>query len=247
MQKQRKINATNTALIICFTALYTILSFLPLSQVLGLFGKYITVATIFAPIIGILLGLYIGVLSTLLGGIIALFFSPYFSPPSLVAGVVTALSAGLLYAGKRKLCILTYAAFLLVFGFYPFVGPFWLYPPSAWFQLAGLLILILPLQSKVTKNLGSNNNNSWLLFAFFITSLTSTLAGQIAGSLVFEALIPDASFLSVYWQVLTFLYPLERTLIALAATLIGAALYKVLESANLTQIFNHANRPGRPP
>ncbi len=240
MQKQRKINATTTALIVCFTALYAILSYLPLSQVLGLFGKYITVATIFAPIIGIILGLHVGVLSTVLGGIVALFFSPYFSPPSLVAGVVTALCAGLLYAGKRKLCILTYAAFLLVFGFYPFVGPFWLYPLSTWFQIAGLLILISPLQSKAIKNLGSNNN-SWLLFAFFTTSLTSTLAGQIAGSLVFEALIPDASFLGIYWQVLTFLYPLERTIIALAAMFIGATLYKVLESANLTQVLNPAN------
>ena len=246
MQKQNKINATNTALIICFTALYVILSFLPLSQVLGLFGKYITVATIFAPIIGIILGLYVGVLSTLLGGIVALFFNPSFSPPSLAAGIVTALCAGLLYAGKRKLCILTYAAFLLIFGFYPFVGPFWLYPISAWFQIAGLLILISPLQSKAIKNLGSNNN-SWLLFAFFITSLTSTLAGQIAGSLVFTALIPDMTFLSAYWQVLTFLYPVERTLIALVATFVGAALYKVLESASLTEVLNRANRLGRPP
>lgn len=243
MLSKRELTAKEIALTACFTALYVVFTFLPLSQVLGLFGKYITVATIIIPAIGVVLGTYIGVLSTFLGGIAALFFSPYFSPPSLVAGVITALCAGLSHGGKRLLCVLIYAALLLVFGFYPPVGPLWLYPPLIWFQIFGLIILSSPLQSRATRGFNSNSDSK-SFFAFLITSLTSTLAGQIAGSLAFEviswpALISDVNFYRGYWQGLTFLYPIERTLIALAAASIGTAMYKVLKAANLMPFLNN--------
>jgi len=43
----------------------------------------------------------------------------------------------------------------------------------------------------------------------------------------------DVNAWTVAWQVLTWIYPVERTLIALGATFIGVPLYKVLTSANL--------------
>jgi hypothetical protein len=233
----RRLTTKDVALTAVFAALYVVFSFLPLSQVIGLFGKAITVATIIAPIIGIVLGSYLGVASTLSGGIVGVFFSPYFSPPGLVAGVITALFAGLLYARRRSICIVVYLSFLLLFGFYPLVGPVWLYPPLMGFQIVGLLILISPLQSLSIKNLNSNDN-SRLLFAFFITFLTSTLAGQIAGSLAFEAyVVGGADFFKVYWPLVTLAYPVERTIIALAAAFIGVALYKAVRSTNLTQLL----------
>jgi hypothetical protein len=51
--------------------------------------------------------------------------------------------------------------------------------------------------------------------------------------LVFEALNPDATALLGNWQILTFVYPVERTIIALAAMIIGASLVKILRTANL--------------
>jgi hypothetical protein len=223
------------ALTTCFTALYVVLSFLPMFQVIGFFGKTITAATIVAPIIGILLGEYLGVMSTVLGGIIGLLLNPSFSQPSFAAGVVAALCASLLYNRKRALCALTYLVLLLLFALFPSVGPFWLYPPLMWFQIVGFLILISPLQSFASKNFRSENN-SRLLSAFFITSLTSTLASQIAGSLIFELVVTDATTLKGYWLMLTFLYPEERTIIALIATFIGVSLYKVLRATNLLRL-----------
>lgn len=222
-----KPGAKDVALTACFAALYVVLSFLPIFQVIG-FSKYITVATILAPIIGIVLGAYLGTVSTLLGGLVSLSFSPFFVPFSLAGGVVGALCGALLYQGRRTLCTIIYLTFLIVFGFYPSVGPVWGFPSYMWFQIAGFLILISPLQSVASKGFKSDSNTR-LLFAFFITSLTSTMAGQIAGTLVFE-MITDPRGL---WIVLAVVYPLERTTIALIATLIGAPLFKVLKSANL--------------
>jgi len=237
MSFERKLSAKDAALTVCFTALYVALGFLSISPIIGLPGKTITAAAIIAPIIGMILGPYIGTLSTILGGMIG-FFAGSFSPPSFVSGVLAALCAGMLYTGKRSLCVFTYFSLLFLFGFYPFVGPVWLYPPLMWFQIAGFLILVSPLQSTAVKSLNSNNN-SRLLSAFFTTSLTSTLAGQIAGSLTFELLswpifIADINAWKANWQVITFLYPVERIIIALGAAFLAASLRKVLGSSNIT-------------
>lgn len=244
MSVNRKPAAKNMALTICFTALYVVFAFLSISPIIGLPGKTITAAAIMAPIMGIILGPYIGTLSTILGGTIGFFFG-VFSPPSFVSGVIASLCSGMLYRGKRSVCAFIYFSFLLLFGFYPFVGPVWLYPPLMWFQIAGFLILVSPLQSMALRNLNSNAKSE-LLSAFLITSLTSTLAGQIAGSFIFELLswpifIADINAWKVNWQVITFLYPLERTLIALSAAFVGASLHKVLKSTDLTSTLNRAS------
>lgn len=45
-----RLTTENIALTACFIALYVILSFMPISQIIGLVGKHITAATILAPI-----------------------------------------------------------------------------------------------------------------------------------------------------------------------------------------------------
>jgi predicted membrane protein len=227
----RKLSANEVALTVCFTALYVVFGFLKISPIIGLPGQAITAAAIIAPIIGIILGPYIGTLSTFFGGIVGFFFGS-FSPLSFISGIFAALCAGMLFMGKQSLCALLYLSLLLIFGFYPFLGAVWLYPPLMWFEIAGFLILASPLQSLASKNLNSNNN-SRLPFAFFVTSLTSTLAGQIAGSIAFTLLIADANTLKVTWQATIFLYPVERIIIALIASLIGASLQKTLKSTNM--------------
>jgi hypothetical protein len=242
MSINRKLVAKDLALIICFAALYVVLSFLPLSPVIGFFSKAIVAATILAPIIGIIMGPKLGAITAFLGGIIAISISPYFTPLGLVAGVITSLFAGMLANGKHATSIFLYFSLLFLFGFYPFVGPVWLYPPLLWFHITGFIILISPLQSMALKTL-SSNDNSKLLFGFFIISLTSTLAGQIAGSLTSEILawpifMANVDSLKAIWQITTFLYPVERTIIAFGATFIGASLYRVLKSANLSSSLN---------
>ena len=233
-----KLTTKNIALTACFTALYVILSFMPISQIIGLVGKHITAATILAPLIGIIVGPYLGLLSSFSGGILALIFNLSFSPPSLAAGVVASLFGGWLSNGNRSICIFTYFSLLFFFGFYPFVGPVWLYPPLMWFQIIGFLILISPLQSKAFKNLNSENNTK-LTTSLFIIFLVSTLASQIAGSLTFEIaswpiFLANVNAWKAIWEFLTFIYPVERLIIASVATFLGVPIYRILQNTNLT-------------
>jgi hypothetical protein len=244
MQIGRKLTAKEVALLTCFTALYAYFSFIPAFPIVGLPSKVITLAAIVAPIIGIILGPYLGTLSTLLGGAVA-FSAGHFSPPSFSAGIVTAVFAGMLYENKRNISAFAYFSLLFFFGFYPFVGPVWLYPPFMWFQITGFLVLISPLQSMASKNMRNPNSSSKLFSAFFTVFLISTLAGQIAGSLVFEFIswpifMADVGFWTGLWQLLTWLYPIERIIIALIAAFVGVFLYKILIHANLMPFLNRS-------
>jgi len=231
-----KLTTTGAALTVCFTALYVVFGLISISPIIGLSGRAMTAAAIIAPIIGILLGPYVGVLSTALGGLIG-FSIGVFSPPSIVSGATAAAFAGMLYTGKRSLSIFAYFSLLFLFGFYPFVGPVWLFPLSLWFQIIGFLILLSPLQSNFIKVINSNSSSK-LFPALFTIALTSTLAGQIAGSLALELIswpifLADLNAWTGIWQATALLYPLERTIIALVATLIGAPLIKILKTTNM--------------
>ena len=231
MKSNTRLNTREVALAAVFTALYVVLSFVKISPILGLSGPAITAADVVAPIMGILLGPYVGVLSTLLGGAIGFSVGSltYFS---LVAGVATAFSAGMIQIKKRIVSIVTYVSLFFLFAFFPTVGTFWLFPWNAWFQIVGLVVLISPLQFAAAGFLNSENDTK-LGIGLFFTSLTCTLAGQIAGSLLFEVLTFSPATLQPIWTALTFIYPIERIVIASIATLIGIPLVKVLRSANL--------------
>jgi len=242
MRDKRKLSTREISLTICFAALYVILGFMPLSPIIGLPGSVITAAAFIAPVIGVVLGSYLGMLSTILGGTIG-FFLGRFSPPSFLSGIVTSGLAGALYEGKRGICVFTYSSFLFFFAIYPSIGPVWLYPPVLWFQLVGLLILVSPFQSLALRNMWKPKTTFGLSLAFFTISLTSALAGQIAGSLAFEvqvwpAFTADANALRPYWQLIAWTYPIERVVIAAFAAFIGVALFQVLRSGRLLPWLN---------
>jgi hypothetical protein len=232
MKDHRKLTTKEVALTTTFTALYALLSILKISPIIGLFGQAITAATILAPIMGIILGAYTGALTAFLGGTVTLLLG-FLSYPSFASGITAAFCAGMIKKGEKIFSTLIYLSLLLIFAFYPHVGPAWLFPQVTWFQAAGLIILISPLGSAAAKSLSSRNNSN-IILGFFLISLTSTLGGQIAGSLVFEILVPDPTFMTATWQTLTLLYPIERTIIALEATVIGISLLRVLKTAKLS-------------
>jgi len=224
------------ALIISFASLYAVLTLVSLFPIIGAVGAFISLASIIAPLVGIMLGPYAGALSVSIGGFIGWSIrqaSP-FGFLSFLPGTSTAFASGFLYNGKRKHVVVMYSLLLLSLAFYPVVGPAWLYPYYLWFQLAGLIILASPLTSVATTFTNKNNNVARLTFEVAVISLLSTLAGQMTGNLMFELMnypwiYPQIEYWLVkQWPVLTFLYPAERLIITLLATTIGVPLVRTL-------------------
>jgi len=225
------------ALVCCFAPLYTLFSFWPLAPMIGVVGKSITMAAVMAPLVGVLLGPYLGAVTAGLGGIVgaSLAQGGSFNPISFLPGTAAAFCAGLLYHRKERACILLYAVFLLALIFYPPVGPFWLYPSFAWFQLAGLLILVSPLRSKAIDFARSQQSSTKLLLGISVICFIATMFAHVVGCLVFEItgwplVFPQLDFWQSTWRFLTFVYPIERIVITALATLIGLPLIKTFEA-----------------
>jgi len=215
-----------------------VLSLVSLFPVVGTVGKFITMATVMAPLIGLILGPYLGTTAVSLGGFIGWIITQTgpFSFLSFVPSATCALFSGLLFNHKRIVSIGLYSALLLALAFYPVIGPAWLYPYYLWFQLVGLIVLVSPLRSKAEGFAHKHTSMFELSFGVGIISFTAALSGQIAGSLMFEIMYwPTTNSQTEFWKIIvwqptTFLYPVERTLITLIATVIGIPLIKALRA-----------------
>ncbi len=231
-----RIPAKKLALVCVFAPLCTVFSFWSLFPIIGAVGLSIKVTAIIAPMIGIILGPYFGALAVALGGFIGISLAQAgpFGPFSFVPWMATAFCSGLVYNHRWRLTAVLYSALLLIFAFYPAVGPAWLYPYFIWFQLVGLAILISPLQSRAIL-LSQQTSTRELILGVGVTALISVLFGHIAGSMMFEAmywpaLIPEVSEWIPLWQTLTLIYPIERMIITIIVAIIGVPIIKALKA-----------------
>jgi len=219
-----------------FAALYTTLWFLPLFPVAGAPGKFFSLTSVLAPLMGLILGPYLGLVATSIGGFIG--WSITQSGPliflSFVPGASASLCSGLLCRGNWKTLLLFYAGLLLALALYPTVGPGWLFPFFLWFQVLGLVVLVSPLRLRAVNSMRKNATLLELSWAVAVVSFIATLFGHVVGVIIFQAVyfptLPDVNFWRSLWQGLTFIYPIERTIITLLATLIGAPLINALRT-----------------
>lgn len=207
-----------------------------LFPIIGALGKFITLAAVLAPVLGMLLGPYIGSATASIGGFIgwAITQSGAFGFASFIPGGSSALVAGLLTKGKRGTSTAIYLLLLSAMAFFPVIGPVRLYPLYVWFQLVGLIVLVSPASTAAFRFIRSLRVKESAL-GIGIIALISTLAGQAAGTLMFEisvfSVYPQIEFwLTTQWLPLAFVYPLERGILTLLATLVSAPLFRAVRT-----------------
>lgn len=224
----------NIALTACFAALYVVFSVWNLFPIIGAQGKFISVAVVTAPLIGIILGPTYGASSITLGGIASAFLSLQgpFGPLSFLPHAAAAFASGILIIRKQPICITSYLLLFVVLAFFPMNGPFWLWPLMLWLDLIGLIVVASPLQAKAIKYLNGTSSSFHLGLGIFVTCLSATLFGHVTGSILFEIFYwPNTvEWWRATWQSLTFIYPIERIMIVVVGTLVGTALIKALKS-----------------
>lgn len=223
------------ALMCIFASLYAVLSFASFFPVIGAAGKFITMATVIAPLIGLILGPWIGTASIIIGGTIGMSIAPTLSPMSFVGSVAAAMCSGLLYRSNWRVLAISYLLLLFVLLFYPTVGPVWFYPFFVWFHLVALIILVSPIQWKAAEFLHGKSSASRLTVGVAILAFLSTMLGHVAGTITFETLsglliIPQQPFWQSFWLSIALVYPVERLIITSIATAFGVPLIKALRT-----------------
>jgi len=233
-----KWNTKNLALVCCFASVQAVFSMVFLFPVIGSVGKFITMATVMAPLVGLILGPYLGAAAVSIGGFIGWTITQAgpFSFLSFVPSANGALFSGLLYNRRRVASIVLYLALFLALAFYPWIGPIWLYPSYLWFQLAGLIVLVSPLRSMAEGSLHEHSSFWRLSVGVGIVTFLAVLFGQVVGTVMFEIMYWPTVYPQIeawkigVWQPTALVYPIERTLITLLATVIGAPLIKALRA-----------------
>jgi len=232
----------NIALTACFAALYAVFSLWNLMPVIGVPGRFITAAVVTAPLIGIILGPIYGVLSITLGGLANAFLSfglGVFGPLSFLPHAAAALASGMLISRRQAICIVSFLLLFVVLAFFPRNGPVLVWPPVLWLDLIGLIIVASPLQAISIKYLNESSNSFYLGLGVCVTCLSATLFGHVTGSILFEIFFwPNTiEWWTATWQTSTFVYPIERIVSVIIATIVGTALIKASKSIALPNKF----------
>ena len=221
-----------TSLIGINAAIYAVLYIYNIGfPIIGLSSaRPISIAESYALAIGYVFGWWIGSLSIAVGGVIASYvnMAPPFYILNFLPAAVSTLMIGILRVNRIKPLIL-YILLLLGYLFYPYVGVAWLYPLNIWFHI---LILVSYIGVSLYYRRSTQDNKIIL----FLMVLISTLSAQLTGSILFEGFyypsIPVEGFRDI-WIATTFIYPIERMILAVVGYILLIGIRDVLNRYNI--------------
>ena len=253
---------TKLILVASFSALYVGFRLIPTFPMFGIPGAYFRAGDFLAPLFGIILGPFLGPLAVTIGTVIGFSGAPpIFLGLDFLPGASSAAIVGLVTRRKRVQSTVLNITILLVFVLLPFtsllipVGS--ILVPYVWLHLVGLFLLASPVTKWASREINSNwsgtnvkmpslgrlqSNYYWRHFwAFFALAFPATLAQHLAGGILTQ-LVVGINFNSVpghyhtwlaFWTFLFWIYPVERTIISVAAALIGSAAVLALKVSGL--------------
>jgi hypothetical protein len=216
-----------------FAAMYAVLGLIPAFKILGGQG-FISASAFISPVVGLLLGPLLGATSMALGGILGTMLNP--AAPlgifTFVPGAVCALCAGFIAKGKAWVGALILGILVLLFLLYPANNVQPIYPYYVWLHMIAIFFLISPIKRNATE-LARRARIDEAITGMALIFFPSTMAEQMTGSLIWAFLIGPA--VSAIWAEfgipIMLAYPIERTIITLGSSIIGAASSKAMRSA----------------
>jgi hypothetical protein len=228
------LTSKQVALVSVFAALQAVLSSLPYTISIGVSGQ-ITLGVIGVPIIGILLGPYLGGLAVLIGSTIGVFANPagaIFGFFSVLPPTLGALGAGFCMQKKSYVPGVIILVSILVFYAHPYGREAFLYP---WLHMIAMAAAFL--FSVVTARWPSMFSDVKKIGAIvplfvFIGTLTDHISGSALAIWYFNPILTPE-----IWNLVMFVYPLERIAVVILASLITVPLYYALHKAGLLSIY----------
>jgi hypothetical protein len=232
------------AMLIVFTALYTVLRFIPYTILIGGTGGFLWLSDLLPPIFGILLGPYVGGLSILMGSFLAIGFghSVTFLGLDFLPDLVSAVAIGFLVRRKWAPVVLLNAALLLIFFLDPLTSFFVTIPhtaisiPFAWMHIVAFVVLLSPLSRKAARWVDAALQPKLVGIGLVILAFIGTIMQHLTGNILFEfvfgqignpPIIPVGAWPGE-WTLVVLAYPVERSILILSAFLIGTPLILIL-------------------
>jgi len=236
------------AFVSIFTALYAVLRIIPTVPMIGSSGNWFSVSDVIAPLYGIILGPYIGGLSIIIGTFLAMAMGRPVSFMFLdfLPATVAAVSLGLILKRKWMPVIALNIVLLVAFLIHPNTSVFVNIPlsdttiplPFAWLHIVALAILVSPLGRKAAQWV-STITATKVATGIVILVFIGTMMQHLMGNLLFETImaqpiggIPVEGYPDI-WASIFFVYPVERIILVIVATIIGTPLLRILKNTVL--------------
>jgi len=228
-----------------FAVIYAVLRLIPTFPMVGTQATF-SLSDILAAVYGIVLGPVVGSVSIALGTFTAAALGKplTFLGLDFIPASTSALLSGLISRGFRRYAFFIYIALFILFAAHPYTSLFVELPGQGlvffypWLHLAALIVLLSPLTSRATRWL-SDEYYVNLPQAVAVVSFVGVMGQHLAGALVFETVlgnitgaIPPEGFAKI-WEVVFWLYPIERLVLTLGSTLLGSALIMAIRSGRL--------------
>jgi len=228
-----KLSTVDIALMAVFAALQAVLSVFPFTITIGVSGQ-ITLGVIGGPIIGILLGPIIGGLGVLIGSFVGVFLNPagaIFGIFSVIPPFFGAVGAGCVKIKRGYIAGAVILASLLIFYAHPFGRAAFLYP---WLHIIAMIVAFSPLAQIAGSTFKSSEFAKPILgitIASFVGVLTDHITGSALGIWYFSpVLTPEI------WDSIMFVYPIERIIALILASVVAIPVYSSLKKAKLLDL-----------
>ena len=219
-----------------FAAVYALLGFIPAFKILGGTG-FISASAFVSPVVGLLLGPVFGAASMTIGGVLGTMLNIGAAPLgffSFIPGALCALSSGLIRKGRGWISALMLGVLVVAFLVYPPNNVQPIFPYYVWLHLVALFILLSPIRRQAAE-LGQRMKLDEAVTGIALIAFPSTMIEQMTGSLIWAFLLGPAvsSVWSEFGMPIMLAYPIERTIITVGASIIGAALLRSLRAAGV--------------
>ena len=225
-----RLSTVQVALIAVFAALQAVLAVLPFTITVGVSGQ-ITLGVIGGSLIGILLGPLTGGLAVLIGSLVGVLLNPagaIFGIFSILPPFFGAFGAGCVRIKRGYIAGGIILAALLVFYAHPFGREAVFFP---WLHIIAMVVAFSPLAHLAGSSFTSPKN-ARLVFGIVVAAFVGVLSDHITGSAL-AMWYYSPGLTPAIWYSIMFVYPIERVVALILASVIAAPVYYSLRRSEL--------------
>lgn len=214
-----------------FAAIYAVLGLIPAFKILGGSGS-IPASRLISPLVGIILGPILGATSVTIGGVVGTMMNPMAGLGfySFIPGACCAFSSGMIQRGKAWIAASILSGLVIIFLIDPLNNVQPIFPYYVWLHLVALLILVSPIRKQATELFQRTKVNE-AITAMALIIFPSTMIEHLTGSIIYVSIFGPAVWSA--GMLIMLVFPIERAIITVGSSIIGAALLRSLSAAGI--------------
>jgi hypothetical protein len=230
-----------------FAAVYAVLNLIPVSPLIGPSGRFLFLGNIFSPLAGMILGPLTGGFAMLVGTFLSVALGKPLSFDGLdfIPAVVSAVTAGFAMSGRVRWSVTLSFGLFAIFSADPlspkFIEVGSVPVPYLWMHLLSVAVIL------VVVTIGTRRASFPKGIFIAATVFLSTMNAHVAGGIMYENVLVringtvSPSAIAGFWNVIFFVYPLERAFFTVAGSILAIAVMRALPKQTIQTLAGESS------